>query len=89
MEHLKKVDWQAIASYSNRIFLIDKGKPEEYNVLENRNKQDFDNVEMYVDEDTDKDTVTCYKILERVADKRKNLILFVEREEKFEIESNG
>lgn len=87
MEYLKKVDWQGIASYSKCIFLIDKVRPEEYIVLENRNKQDFDNVEMYVNEDGD--TVTCYKIFERVADKRKNLILFVEKEEKIETNGNG
>lgn len=72
MKLLKQVDWQAIASYSKCIVLIDKCKPKEYIVLENRNKQDFDNIEIYVDEDEDSDTVTCYKILERVADKRKN-----------------
>ena len=79
MEYFKEVDWHTIATYSNRVFIINKDKPEEYLVLENRNKQDFDAVEVFVDQELN--TVNYYKILQKVIDKRGNLVLLTEKEE--------
>ncbi|MCI2255219.1 hypothetical protein L2D08_12665 [Domibacillus sp. PGB-M46] len=81
MEWLRQVDWRTITTYTNSIFIINKDKPEEYVVLLHHNKQGFEDIQVYVDYDQDSETVAYYRIIERVADKKGNLILLAEKEE--------
>jgi hypothetical protein len=80
MEYLKKADWPTIATYTNRVFVINIDKPEEQLILLHRNKHDFDHIQIYVEHDQHSEKVTYYKIIEKAADTNGNLILFAEKE---------
>lgn len=81
MEYLKQVDWHVINTYTNSIFIINKDKPKEYVVLLHHNKQNFQDIQVYVDYDQDSATAAYYRILERVVDKKGNIILLAEKKE--------